>query len=213
MIFRVKLKYLAPVLLLIVLTGCRARPAPVAVPQPSVHPAIQQFDKPVSESTAEQSCHKFVQGFYDWYFDQLNSEDGARKGSPTSEQEVLNRKQPVLALSLRQMLKEDSEAQAHSDDIVGLDFDPYINAQDWNGKYRVQHVEVKGGTCRATLYSDDAGTQFEMVDPELKNIDGVWVFVNFHYPNPYKSIDENLISVLKMLQDERQKHKAKTAHK
>jgi hypothetical protein len=201
--------------LLIVVVGIAACHQKSEAPHvaPAVPSSIAQPVLSTEETAPEKSCHTFVQEFYDWYFDRLNSEDGARKNSPTAEQEVLNRKQPVLALSLRQMLREDSEAQAHSNDIVGLDFDPYINAQDWNGKYKVQRAEVKDATCRAILYGDDAGTQVEMVDPELQNIDGTWIFVNFHYPNAYKPVDENLISVLKMLREERQKHRAEATHK
>jgi hypothetical protein len=179
-----------------------------------LQPVAQKSQQATTESDPEKSCHEFVQGFYDWYFDRLNSEDSSPKNSPTSEEDVLNLKPAVLTPGLRQMLKDDFDAQDHDHDyIVGLDFDPYINAQDWDGKYTIRRVAVRDGTCRAVLFGDDGGKQVETVDPELQNVSGKWVFVNFHYPDSKNPVNENLIAQLKMLRDERQKDKVKAAHK
>jgi len=165
------------------------------------------------ESDTEKSCRQFVQRFYDWYFDRLNAEVTRQSHDPT-DYDVLNLKPQVFTPELRRMLREDNEAAAKNPgEIVGLDFDPFINAQDWDGKYWVNSVTVKDITCRASVWGVDSGPKRDIIDPELRFESGKWIFVNFHYPGSTSPADENLIAVLTDLRNERERTKDKKTHK
>jgi hypothetical protein len=212
--YRTYLHFLAGTLTLTAIgtTSCRDHSSPVPISQPLVHPAIQPLDQAAPESEEEKSCHKAVQDFYNAYFDMLESSDKGQQVD--AEQAVLRRKMPVLAPQLKQLLDEDRQAQAHSPgDIVGLDFNPYLNAQDWDGRYQVTSATVTSGICKATLSGRDAGKSRDMVIPELRRQDNRWVFVNFHYPDVTTPEDENLIDELQALRKQRDSQKSKGADK
>lgn len=62
----------------------------------------------------------FVQSFYDWYVKAEIDSDAALKKKPA-----------YFSPELTKALKADAVAAAKSPgDIVGLDFDPFLNAQD-----------------------------------------------------------------------------------
>jgi hypothetical protein len=155
------------------------------------------------ETNQEKSCRESVQNFYDWYFDRLNHKS-KKQSNASAFDDVLRLKPEVLTARLRHMLKEDSDAASKNPgEIVGLDFDPYINAQDWDGKYSVQSATVKGSNCRASAWGMDGGAKKEIVVPELELTGGKWVFANFHYPGQSNPRDENLIDLLIGLRDDR----------
>jgi len=181
-------------------SGCHRLPETA---QNSPQPAVQPKAQARVETDDEKSCREFVQGFYDWYFDRLNRSPTASTGVPTFD-DVERLKPEVLIPSLRQMLKDDLEASSKdANDIVGLDFDPYINAQDWEGKYSIEKVSTHGGKCRAALWGTDSGKKREIVEPELVFSNNQWVFVNFHYPGNSAPRDENLADILIALRNDR----------
>lgn len=200
--------YVCLLLSALVATSCRdSRLTSQPERQPSPTVALQQAQVP-AESAEEKSCRQFVQDFYDWYFGRLNIETKKQTAGPMTY-EVLSLKPQVLSPELRRMLKEDSDAQARNhDEIVGLDFDPFINAQDWEGTYRVEHVTLKGGVCHASMWGTDSGAKRKIVGPELRFENQKWIFVNFHYPGTTNASDENLINLLTKLRNDR-KHPAK----
>jgi hypothetical protein len=102
------------------------------------------------------------------------------------------------------MLHDDAAAASKNPgEIVGLDFDPFINAQDWEGKYWVKSVNVKDGTCHASVWGLDAGKKVDIVHPELKMISNNWVFVDFFYPESMGRADASLMGILTDLRYER----------
>jgi hypothetical protein len=156
------------------------------------------------EFAREASCQIFVQGFYDWYFDRLNIQAEQQTVGPGSY-DVLNFRPEVLTPELQKMLRGDRDASAKNhDEIVGLDFDPFINAQDWSGKYWVNGVSVKDGVCRASVWGHDGDKKREIVIPELMQNGGKWIFTNFHYPGSMHPEDENLIAILMSLRRNRE---------
>jgi len=160
--------------------------------------------KKVIDSREKRSCRQFVQSFYDWYFEKLNAEE-AHETADSADAQLFSQRLELLTPELTRMLQQDYESsRMNSDDIVGLDFDPFINAQDWNGKYTVKSTEEDDGACRASVWGDDAGKQKEIVVPELKKSGDHWVFVNFHYPGNRTPADENLVATLTALQKERE---------
>jgi Protein of unknown function (DUF3828) len=193
------------VLLLLVLFGassCRKQSVSVSTVQSGSQSMAQQTLARV-ETEQERSCQGFVQGFYDWYFDRLNLQNKVQSNNSTLD-DVIRLKPEFLSARLQQMLTEDRDAASKNrDEIVGLDFDPYINAQDWDGKYWVQSVVVKGNGCKAFVWGTDSGKKREIVDPELESVQGKWVFVNFHYPGQSDPRSENLIDLLNGLREDR----------
>ena len=155
----------------------------------------------VNSGSAEDSCRRFVQGFYDWYVPK------ALKESDTPALDLaLKVKSSAFDARLLQALREDSAARAKvADEIVGLDFDPFLNTQDLGQRYVVGKVTRKGDGCRADVHVVVSGKRSAKPDvvPELVLKQGRWLFVNFHYPESKDSKDENLLSILDVLRKDR----------
>jgi hypothetical protein len=145
-----------------------------------------------------------VQQFYAWYTGRTIEQDKAGS-TGRSWDEVLRLRPQSLSPELLGLLKDDLAAsKANPDEIVGLDWDPFLASPDPSSKFEVESAAVTNGHCSAQVNGIDHGRKRETVMPELAQAGGAWVFVNFHYkgqPPP----DENLISTLKLLRDERKK--------
>jgi len=148
----------------------------------------------------EASCRKFVQQFYNWYLPKAKDEHSGRAGDI-----VLKYRSNSFSLELRKRLKEDSDAQAKSEDLVGLDFDPFLNTQDPD----FQRCTVGKVVVKTESYWAEVSCVFPGPNPsksqimaELISQQGRWLFVNFHYREDSKESD--LLSILKGLRKERQ---------
>lgn len=156
-------------------------------------------------SAADQkaSCKQFVQGFYTWYL--AKSKAPAKKGAPDPLEVALKTHAAEFSPELTKRLKEDLAASAKSPDgIVGLDFDPILNAQDNGDKYEAQTVTSKGNSYLVDVVSTWNGKKeaHPTVQPELVQIaGGKWQFVNFYYYEDKKKDD--LLHILKGLREER----------
>lgn len=158
-----------------------------------------QAQKPASE---EKLCQQFVQSFYDWYVKIARQENS---GSP--DEIAVKQKSANFSAELKRRLKEDSDASAKSTDgIVGLDFDPFLNAQDIGEKYTVGKVTKKGARYFAEVNVTWNGKRKSKPDvtPELSNKGGTWVFENFHYEKTNIPENENLLSILAVLKKDRE---------
>jgi len=152
-----------------------------------------------------QAAKSFVQSFYTWYTPHANSNEHA----PTDVYAVQQKKSSFSA-ELYKQLKEDSDAQAKvKDEIVGLDFDPFLNAQDVSTKYVVGNVVAKKDRYLVDVHSVSNGKKSAKPDvvPEVALTNGKWTFVNFHYGKTEFPENENLLSVLKVLRESRAKYK------
>ncbi len=155
-----------------------------------------------STAEAQAACRNFVQGFYNWYVQKTQKAEADQEGGFNL---ALKYKKEAFSDELFRRLKEDAEASAkNSDEIVGLDFDPFLNAQDIGERYVVGKVTPKGDRYRVEVYGIWSGKKNAKADviPEVMLKDGRWIFVNFIYGD---GEDENLLSVLKTLREERQK--------
>ena len=148
----------------------------------------------------EASCRKFVQQFYDWYLPRAKDEHSGRAGDI-----VLKYRSSSFSLELRKRLKEDSDAQAKSEDIVGLDFDPFLNTED-SGFKRCTAGKVIRKTesywAEVSCVFPGPNPDKSQIMPELIFQQGRWLFVNFHYH--FDSGDDNLLNILKKLRKDRQ---------
>jgi len=151
-------------------------------------------------ANTEASCRSFVQAFYTWYLPK-----GSRSAGGRSWKDVVRYKSATFSPELFRQLKEDYAASAkNKDEIVGLDFDPILNSQDPCSRYVAEKVTAKGDGYLVEVFGVCEGKKSKTVDitPEVVFKDGQWMFVNFHYGT---GKDENLLSILKQLRDDRAK--------
>lgn len=143
----------------------------------------------------------FTRSFYNWYLEEERGVD-----------DVLRQKKEVLSPELYKALKADRDAQKKSRYIVGLDFDPFLNAQDVASKYEVGAEIAKGGTYWVPVYGWWPGGKGHErperhkkpdVTAEVKCQGAVCKFVNFHYDSQDDPTNENLIGVLENLKKDR----------
>jgi hypothetical protein len=154
-----------------------------------------------------QDCGPFVQQFYNWYVAKENAL--MKRNSRESALEVtLREKRSSFSPELVKGLKEDLAASKKSPgEIVGLDFDPFLNAQDIAERYLVGKITPKGDHYWVEVFGVWGGQKNSNPDvvPELAFENGQWIFTNFHYGKTGSPVNENLVSVLQILKKDRRK--------
>jgi hypothetical protein len=141
----------------------------------------------------QNSCRRAVQGFYS---------RTSRKARPSYS--------AVLSRELRQLLKENDDAATRfaSEGLVGLDFDPFVNAQDDPGPCKAGKVKPKGAHYVVEVSCSQNRDEEPRLAPELTYIQGHWVIVNFHYYDYDKgrpTQHSDLLSILKRLRKDWQR--------
>jgi hypothetical protein len=148
------------------------------------------------------ACRKFTQEFYDWYVPITKK----RMQQPASNL-AIQRKPEAFSPGLLKALKIDAEASARvKDDIVGLDFDPFLSSQDPSSRYEARAVTWQGEKCSVEVWgvsSTGASAKSRKPDAvaEVAFVRGHWEFQNFRYPE----LGSDLVSVLVELEKERRK--------
>ncbi len=172
-------------------------------------PCVLEAQTAKAPQGGTESCRKFVQEFYNWYLKMLNS-----RSNLSSTDLILKYRKGSFDPELVRQLKQDEDAASkNKEEVVGLDFDPIINAQDVAYSYKVGKVTRKGGNYWVEVYGDwgkvdgvpEKKTKEPDVVPELAFRNGEWVFVDFHYPGAKNPQDESLLKMLKYLREERRK--------
>jgi hypothetical protein len=140
----------------------------------------------------------FVQTFYNNYAAKM------RKGTSPSYDN------PNFSKELVRQLKEDELASSKAkEEIVGLDFDPVLatNAEPAE-KYLVEKATAHGDSLWVDVYGVYSGKKTEkpIVQPELHKINQKWMITNFHYEKSKIPTNDDLLSVLKQLRQDRQKY-------
>jgi len=93
------------------------------------------------------------------------------------------------------LIKRDDARAIAAGGIANLDFEPYLNSQDPEGRYDVVRVEVNHDVCRSWLSQRD-------IIAETKRSDSGWVFSNFYYNffsedhKRKEAPDDNLVHIL-----------------
>ena len=163
---------------------------------------------PQAPTTPEQSAKEFVQGFYDWYTAGFSPEShGPRDHDDRSPKGVLKNKRWPMSAAIISALEEDMAAQDKSPGfIVGIDFDPYLNAQDTCFPYKTGAVTRAGELYRVEVFASNCADLVPgrpVVVAALKRRGASWEFANFIYPgNP----DDDLLANLKGLKQYREEH-------
>ncbi len=158
----------------------------------------------------EDSCRSFVRTFYAWY-----NAPSAKAKEEHSPEEAIQRRSSAFDPELLRQLVKDYDAQSKvTGEIVGLDMDPFLatNSVPYEG-YVVGKIIPKADTYLAEIYGTNLGKKSSepVVVPELRYKNDRWQFVNFHYLKPKFPENENLLSILKVLREEREKNKSDTS--
>lgn len=140
----------------------------------------------------EKKVVHFVEEFYQWYTPVF------RKGGWWNT--AIQKKSTCFDVSLLKALKEDALAQDRNPgEIVGLDFDPFLNAQDIVKSYRVGKAEKKGDNYHVSVFAGGKQKRPQII-VEVSFRQGQCFFVNFHYPEM-----GNLRTLLKEMAEDRKK--------
>jgi len=137
-----------------------------------------------------RSPREFVDEFYKWYAPRALSDN-----TPPTWDSALKFKSSDSSPQIVRLLKEDSAAQAKCKELVGLDFDPFLNTQEPAEQYEVGTISQKGQDFKAEIYGMHSGKRNEKPDvvAEFLQKDGHWFFVNFYY----SSAGTDLITMLR----------------
>jgi len=158
---------------------------------------LQASSAHADDAALAASGREFVQKFYDAYVPQALAEN-----SVPASQFAIDHLSDSFAPELLAALKDDAAAEAKSsDEIVGLDFDPFLNSQDPAERYEVGSVTQQGARYLVEVYPVMSGKR--SADPivvvELAYENGHWLFMNFRYPG-----DDDLRTVLRLLKASRE---------
>lgn len=142
------------------------------------------------------TCKKFVDGFYAWYLPRIQK-------TPDLPMLALKNKPDAFSPVLRTALQADFDASAKvKDDIVGIDYDPFLGSQEPAETYNIRNVSMKNGSCFAEIWGKwPANSNEKNPKPdaiaELKPIGDSWQFVNFTYPYDNMDLMGNLAQLAK----------------
>jgi len=148
-------------------------------------PAIAQTNKET------ERVRNFVQSFYDWYLRMTRTdhlEDPMRI--------ALRSKSSAFAPALRRALLQDVAAQSKNpNEVVGLDFDPFLNSQDPYKSYKVTSVKLNKQSFHVEVEGVDAGklTAQNSIVAIVVKAQGKYRFTNFQYP----SLKTDLLTLLR----------------
>ena len=154
--------------------------------------ALGQEGKPAPQQTTstDRSCRSFVQHFYNWYVPLALSDKVLRAWDV-----AVRNKPQTFTPQLAQLIRRDTEAQRKASEIVGLDFDPFLNSQDPSERFVVESVVMKGAGCWVKVRGISKRQAQETVVPEVACTNGRCQFVNFHYE--YDGHPTDLLTILK----------------
>jgi hypothetical protein len=149
--------------------------------------SVKQPDKQVCDATGASA---FVDGFYARYLSAQRA-DNFRLDQAQSLQVVGG----LLSHRLLQALRDDIAAQsASTDEIVGLDFDPFLYSQDPRGVYRRLSTGCDGGRNFVTVAIDGQKIVVKLDRPAGGRVE----ISDIVYPNRH-----SLLGELRMLRNAR----------
>ena len=136
------------------------------------------------------SATDFTRSFYRWYVPKADKGMG--------EQLAVGDSAHLFDSTLVAALRADAEAQAKdSDEVVGLDGDPFLNAQDFCQAYEVGSARRDSAHVLVDVYGVCDGKKHADPDvlAELAPRGASWVFVDFRYPAAHSSLSRTLVEL------------------
>ena len=146
----------------------------------------------------DEDARRFVQEFFDWYVAYSARATGAAWDSVEVE------RPGVLGGDLVRALRGDAAGRAGREgEVAGLDFDPFLNAQDPCDRYEARAVETSGDALHVSVHGTCADARQEGPDVVAVVVrrEGRWQISNFIYPEG----KADLLDVLQWMRDEREK--------
>jgi hypothetical protein len=149
------------------------------------------------EAKSEDSVRKFAQDFYRWYV------PIAAKGNEGTPFAIAIKQRPSsFSPQLLQALQDDAGAQAKAvGEMVGLDFDPFLNSQDPSNHYVIGSINLKNDGYWVDIHtskSEKAHAKTSVI-AVVNQSGGHWFFSNFRFPN-----GGDLLETLEALKHDRQ---------
>ena len=142
------------------------------------------------------AARRFVQGFYRWYEGVVQAEHRGPAWAVAVQQ-----KPALFSPQLLGALRDDLAAQAKAEgELVGLDTDPFLNAQDPEGAYALGKVTRHGSHLHIAIHGirDGKKDASPAVIAEVAPYRDSWRFVNFRLPQ-----GDDLLGTLAALRRER----------
>lgn len=173
------MRHLTPIVAALALTASACR----ETPRPAVGtPGSALASAPVPADTAAVVT-AFVQGFYDWY---VFTNPATGEPDWRSIPKAITEREAAFDSSLADALEDDERAQREdtTGNIVGLEFDPFLNAQDICGRYVARTVHRGGQGFLVDVFGacDGRNDSLPNLVSEVAARGGAWVFTNFRYP-------------------------------
>jgi hypothetical protein len=153
-----------------------------------VFPQLSGAQMNAGES-ASVTPRKFVEEFYGWYVPLALNDHVSR-----AWEAAVREKPSAFGSQLAQLIRDDSEAQSKCEELVGLDWDPFLRSQDPAEHYEVGTISQTAQRYRAEIYSVESGKRSvqPQVVAEFSKQNGRWFFTNFYYLDR-----SNLVKILK----------------
>jgi hypothetical protein len=148
------------------------------------------------------SARRSVDEFYAWYVPM-------QKQTSNATMRAIHDRQSLFSADLVTALRADSTASAQSpNEIVGLDGDPFLNAQDSCDRYSSDGVAEVGGRYLVQVLGSGGCPAHTTADVtvEVTPTNGKLVFTNFIYSSRDR---DNLITLLAYLDSTRRANKLK----
>ncbi|MDR0787261.1 MAG: hypothetical protein LBG44_05290 [Gemmatimonadota bacterium] len=152
----------------------------------------------VAQISTEQNisqAREFIEQFYNWY-PEASLPNGPKMVTwGTIAQDPDGVFSPELS---RMLLNDIANKKANSGYVVGLEFDPLLNAQDICDNYVVRNIAVVEDAFRGDIWADCGQETFgdhPLLTVEVIKHDQRYYFSNFYYPN--RSVD--LVTLLERI--------------
>ena len=149
------------------------------------------------EAKPEDSVRKFAQDFYRWYVPIAFKEN---KGPAFGI--AIKQRPSSFSPQLLQALRDDAEAQAKAiGEMVGLDFDPFLNSQDPSNHYVIGQINRKTDGYWVDIHtskSEETHAKSRII-AVVNQSGGHWFFSNFRFPD-----GGDLLETLQGLKHDRQ---------
>lgn len=163
--------------------------------------ALMQVANPaLAQQRPAEPPARFVQRFYDWYVTILR-----REGIGSASNHVLVSRGSLFTRDLLRALVEDSLAGAQADDeTIVLDFDPFVNSQEFCERYVVGTAVRTGEIVSVDVDEICSGhaSRRPAVTAQVRQVGGRWVFVDFDYGRGFK-----LLGMLRRFRAERSRQR------
>jgi hypothetical protein len=130
---------------------------------------------------SEAGARAFVQGFYDWYAGRMLAASKNRSGKGFGFSDAIRARPDSFSAELKRLLEEDyAAARKCPSEVVGLDWDPFLETQDTPGAYAVGKVEKTAQGFRMSVEDRKSrGVRNPVAQADVAFVGGHWTFVDF----------------------------------